>query len=241
MPVSHGALGRALMLLGLCGFWAGLAMARRHFPGEFDWRYMTVSNLFSSKHNPGGYLWGTSGVALCGLLGMLSLALEITSRPATAWRTRIRSYGLLAVGFAFMTLAASLPSEWLVPKGHEWLAVIAFLALCSGLVGAWVRSILQRYPEYAAHRSLGAIASAGAVLWPVAGAALTQAYLALLRPDLPWVTLAWRAQRVPLLLSFAVWEWFTCLTLSACLATLCLTSPTNILNQALNPTERSHK
>ena len=56
-----------------------------------------------------------------------------------------------------MTLAAALRSEWLIPKGHDWLAVIAFLTLCSGLVRAWVQSILSRFPAPPAHQS-GAMA-----------------------------------------------------------------------------------
>lgn len=225
MSMSRGALTRTVMLLGLCGFWVGLALAYQNFPGEFDWRYMTVSNLFSIKHNPHGYLWGTAGVVLCGVLGMLWVVLGITQPPAMDWHRRLRESGLLALGFPVMALAAALPSAWLFPKGHEWLAVIAFLALCSGLVKAWVQWILRRGPRSGAHRGLRALSLAGAVLWPVVGAALTQGYLALFRPDLPWVTLAWRAQRVPLLLSFALWEWLTCVTLSACLATLCIARP----------------
>jgi hypothetical protein len=234
MITPRATLARAVMLLGLCGFWAGLAMACRLFPGEFDWRYMTVSNLFSSRHNPPGHLWGSAGVVFCGVMGLLWVVLGITRPPATDWRDGLRESGLQALGFPLMTLAAALPAQWLIPKGHEWLAVIAFLALCSGLIKAWVQLILERYPRGSAHRRFRAIALAGAVLWPVAGAALTQGYLALFRPELPWVTLAWRAQRVPLLLSFALWEWFTCLTLSACLATLCLSRSLNGSNQILS-------
>lgn len=200
-------------------------MACRHFPGEYDWHYMTVSNLFSAKHNPDGHLWGTAGVILCGFTGMCWVLLGIRRPPAAGWRARVRESRPLALGFPCMTLAAGLPNQWLIPKGHEWLAVIAFLALCSGLVQIWVQSNLQRFSATAAHRRLRAFALAGAVLWPVAGAALSQAYLALARPDLPWVTVAWREQHVPLYLSFALWEWLTCLLLSGCVVLLCLQPP----------------
>src|SRR5208282_3029085 len=158
MSTSRDALARSVMLTGLLVFWLGLALACRHFPGEFDWRYMTVSNLFSSKHNPLGYLWGTAGVALCGVTGVIWVVLGITEYPAAHWRRRLRPAALLAVGFPVMTLAAALPSAWLVPKGHEWLAVIAFLALCSGSVRAWAQWMLQRYPQVPAQRRLRAIA-----------------------------------------------------------------------------------
>jgi hypothetical protein len=222
MAAFRSALARSTMLLGLCGFWAGLAMACRLFPGEYDWRYMTVSNLFSAKHNPTGHLWGAAGVILCGVMGMCWVVLGMRTAPTTAWRLSFQQSPLLVVGFPCMTLAAALPSDWLIAKGHDWLAVIAFLALCSGLVQAWVQSILQRFPAPAAHRRRRALVLACTVLWPVVGAALTQAYLALVRPELPWVTLAWRAQNIPLYLSFALWEWLTCVALSGCLAMLCM-------------------
>ena len=138
MGVSRSVLGRATMLLGLCGFWLGLGIACWRFPGEYDWRYMTVSNLFSAKHNPSGYVWGAAGVVLCGALGTCWVALGFGRSTTAVGCLRRRVSPLLAVGFPCMTLAAALPSEWLIPKGHDWLAVIAFLALCSGLVQAWV-------------------------------------------------------------------------------------------------------
>jgi hypothetical protein len=48
-------------------------------------------------------------------------------------------------------------------------------------------------------------------------AGLTQAYLALARPSLPWVSPAWRSLGVPLYLSFGVWEWISCVMFSLCL------------------------
>jgi hypothetical protein len=54
-------------------------------------------------------------------------------------------------------------------------------------------------------------------LVPLVLAALTQAYLALALPNLPWVSPAWRARGIPLYLSFAVWEWGSCVVFSMCL------------------------
>jgi len=221
MSPFRSAQARAAMLVGLLGFWLGLAIACWRFPGEYDWRYMTVSNLFSAKHNPTGYLYGAAGVVICGVLGTFAVVIGFRQPQMSGWRRSLRESWLLVLGFPCMVLAASLPSDWLPSKGHDWLAVISFVTLCSGLVWAWVQSILKRSRAPALHHRLRAIWLCSAVLWPVAGAALTQAYLALLRPELPWVTLAWRQQRVPLILSFALWEWLTCVVLSACLATLC--------------------
>src|SRR5580704_18028637 len=110
MSAARSTLARVLMWIGLCGFWVSLAIAYSQFPGDFDWRYMTVSNLFSSKHNPQGYLWGTAGVALCGLMGLLWVVVGAVRQPANCWRIDGRDSILLAVGFVFMVLAASLPA-----------------------------------------------------------------------------------------------------------------------------------
>ena len=44
------------------------------------------------------------------------------------------------------------------------------------------------------------------------------------RQDLPWVSLAWRARGVPVYISFAFWEWLTCLVLSAYMVILAVTT-----------------
>jgi hypothetical protein len=41
-------------------------------------------------------------------------------------------------------------------------------------------------------------------------------------PQLPWVGLEWRSQGVPAYLSFAFWEWVTCVVFSAYTTTLSL-------------------
>ena len=58
------------------------------------------------------------------------------------------------------------------------------------------------------------------LLLPLVFAGLTQAYLALARPELPWVSPAWRSLGVPLYLSFSVWEWSSCVMFSLCLLAL---------------------
>jgi len=209
----------ALLLAGLCAFWAGLALATWQFPTAFDWRYMTVSNLFSAKHNPVGYVWGAAGVACCGVMGLCALLSASLSQGR--FRAQCpRESVLLSVGFGFMVLAALVPARWLFAKGHDWLAVIAFLSLCAGLVRGIVLAQLHGLPAGAPYRRLRAVGSASAALWPVAGAALSQAHLAIFKPELPWVTIAWRARGIPLILSFALWEWLTCVTLSVCLVLL---------------------
>jgi hypothetical protein len=74
---------------------------------------------------------------------------------------------------------------------------------------------LARGAYGAGHRRLYAAGLAGAVLSPVLLAACGQLYLSFALPELPWVSLAWRARGVPMYLSFALWQWITCAVFSA--------------------------
>jgi hypothetical protein len=53
-------------------------------------------------------------------------------------------------------------------------------------------------------------------------AGLAEACVFYVLPQLHWVNLAWRAQGVPIYLSFAFWEWITCAVLSAYVVLLSL-------------------
>jgi hypothetical protein len=56
--------------------------------------------------------------------------------------------------------------------------------------------------------------AAAAALLPILLAGLAQAYVRYALPELRWVSLSWRENGVPVYLSFAFWEWATCLVLS---------------------------
>jgi hypothetical protein len=134
-----------------------------------------------------------------------------------------------------MVGCALLPERLLpIPRGHEILALSAFFGLCLGIVQLTFRAAqlgLPRHPHRAGeHRRLYAAALAGVALSPVLLAGGVQAYVTYARPELPWVNLAWRARGVPVYLSFAFWQWVTCVVFSAYTimlsqATLTRTSP----------------
>jgi hypothetical protein len=64
---------------------------------------------------------------------------------------------------------------------------------------------------------------AGFALLPIVLGGIVQAYVSYARPELPWVSLQWRARGLPVALSFAFWEWSSCAVLSAYTALLCAT------------------
>jgi hypothetical protein len=190
-------------------------MAALRYPSEYDWRYMTVSRLLGADHDPAGYLWARAGIALCGLFGF-------------AWAMRL-AQRTLQVGYFFMACAAVLPESLLrVPKGHEMLAILAFVGIWCGIVcvmfQSFVQALLRRMRSATGRARLVAAALVGAAMLPIVLAGAAQAYVYIEVPDLPWVSLAWRARGVPVYISFAFWEWLTCLVLSAYMVILAVTT-----------------
>ena len=193
--------------LGVLSFWSGMAAGALRFPAEFDWRYMTVSTVLSPRHNPTGYQWAAAGIVAAGIFGacwaILLTRQNESSRPESVWP-------LVALCFGNICMAASaLPSSALpgIPKGHETLALFAFAGLCLGMLHLTVR--------VARRRMGGAVLWIAAVIAPLLIAAAVQAYVRYALPDLGWVNLSWRERGIPVHLSFAFWEWLTCVVLSA--------------------------
>jgi hypothetical protein len=217
-------------LLGVLAFWGGMFVAKRHFPEEFDWRYMTLTTLLSVKRNPAGCWWANGGIvlsALCVLCWTLALAkcwAEENSgiRPRGTW--------LLTWGSVCMAFSVLLPGRF--PKEHEILSLLAFFGLCLGMIRLAFHLAERAFRLHAGdpvRRSrLYSATLAGIVGLPILLASLAQAYVFYVLPELHWVSLAWRAQGVPVCLSFAFWEWITCIVISAYLAVLSLAAWANL-------------
>jgi len=191
------------MALGLLAFWAGLAMAAHSYPSEYDWRYMTISTLLYPDRNLQGYEWGWAGLVICGICGLYWV------------RHGVRADGFatlsLAAGYGCMALCALVPSPFLgLPKPHETLAVIAFIAICAGVSRLSFAALTRRKPPSSQtgwHR-LCALAVSALPLLPVFIAAAAQTYAS--HAHLPWVSLAWRTHGIAVYWSFAFWEWIAC-------------------------------
>jgi hypothetical protein len=202
--------------IGLFGFWAGLWMASRRYPSEYDWRYMTISSLLYPDRDPRGFLWAWSGLLLCALGGLCWVA--VLFQCSSAERRGVRSSGIwpLALGYICMISCAVWPGRLLdLPRGHDLLALLAFVGICIGTVQLTYLAVLRRM-----RRRVCAGLVAGVVLLPLLLEAITQADVSRTFPHLPWVGLEWRARGVPAYLSFAFWEWSTCVMLSACTMSL---------------------
>src|SRR5271166_6508017 len=106
------------------------------------------------------------------------------------------------------------------------LALSAFFGLCIGVVQltflAAERSFRLRMRSFPGGARVYAGLLAGVALSPILLAGIAPAYVSYALPELPWVGLEWRARGVPVYLSFAFWEWITCVVFSAYTAGLSL-------------------
>jgi hypothetical protein len=189
-------------ILGLVAFWAGLGVAARLYPSEYDWRYMTISSLLYQDRNPQGYGWGRAGLVVCAICGLYwVLRGQRASRLTT---------GILAAGYGCMALCALVPSPFLgLAKPHETLALTAFIAVCVGVTRLSFAALVgSKQAAGRACRRLFAVGLSSPPLLPVVLAAGAQMYGE--HAHLPWVSLAWRAQGVPVYWSFSFWEWVAC-------------------------------
>ena len=218
--------------VGTLAFWVGMAVAARSYPSEYDWRYITISSLVYAERNPSGFLWARGGLFLCGIAGLYWTVrllrhwkrLSIEERPIGVFALRL--------GYLCMTLCALLPeSRFRVPRGHDSLALAAFVGLSVGTALLTLKVIEQspRVRKSPGRARLHARILAGFALSPIALAAVAQAYVSHALSALPWVGLVWRERGIPAYLSFAFWEWVTCAVFSLYVLVLSRTteSPTN--------------
>jgi hypothetical protein len=208
--------------LGVLAFWGGLWIAARRYPIAYDWRFMTLSKLVYPDRNPDGYLWAWGGLMLCALGGLCWTAALIRDWPREVSGRRPIGIWALGLGYIFI-VCALIPGQFLpVPKGHEILSLLAFIGLCVGIVQLSVRAARQRTRNFPGGPKVYASLLAGIALSPIVLAAAATTYVSHALPDLPWVNMEWRERGLPAYLSFAFWQWITCLVFSAYMVSLCL-------------------
>jgi hypothetical protein len=206
--------------IGVLAFWGGMWMAGRRYPSEYDWRYMTISSLVYPDRNPDGYRWAWAGLILCALGGLCWTTVLIRDWPREVAGRRPIGIWALGLGYFCMVCCALLPERLLrVPKGHEILALSAFFGICIGIVQltfhAAERSLRLRKHWFLGASRVYAGLLAAIALSPILPAGIAPSYVSRALPQLPWVGLEWRALGVPVYLSFAFWEWITCVVFSA--------------------------
>lgn len=186
------ALGTAILAVGI-------PQAARRYPGEtFDWAYTVISALASWKHNPEGAPWFATALALA--MACLWPAVTFLTRGGRAPRavTLALRLGVVCGVFVGVERLVFYHFSTQVKKGHEILALVAFLSFYVGLVGLY----LHRARKNSRFRW-----SAAVVIAPLLGVGWRELTLYLAQRSVGWSDHNWRGQGLPLWMSFALWQW----------------------------------
>lgn len=200
MYQKQALLWYLVSLLVLC---LGIVVAAWHYPSGYDWSYTVVSSLASQKKNPAGSAWFAGALSLSMVLLWLYVStLKYSLLPSLTLTSKF-AIGALRLGMicgALVGVERLLMhdlSAWIY-KGHELIALLAFLGLYIGVLGLLFQLMLRRR-IYA----LPALMIAS----PLVAIGITQFWLYIDQRDLGWVNTSWREMGIPLWLSFAFWQW----------------------------------
>lgn len=177
-----------------------MALAAAAYPGGFDWQYTVMSRLASRRHNPDGSFWFSIGLAVSMLL-LWPVVERI--RPRAPGAGSATAGIALRAGLVFAALVGVertlfVHLSGVVDKGHEAMALLAFLCLYSGLLVVYVARIVSG--EAGRWRSLAAMS-------PLLLVGVGSLGLYVLQRDTGWVKPGWRALGVPMWQGFAFWQW----------------------------------
>ena len=204
--------------MGVAGL--GATIAARLYPAPFAWAYTVISALASQKHNPAGAVWFAAALGLA-----LALLWPVTTRLRRAigpgeLLARL-SIGALRTGLIFGMLVSVESMVFFdfsqyVHKGHELLALVAFLGAYAGVLGLLVHHARRR-PAMRWTLMF--------VVLPLVAVGCSELILYLSQRNIGWLDHNWRASGKPVWLSFAFWQWLAAVSLWGGIGRLLQISP----------------
>lgn len=187
-----------LYALATAALSTGAFLAAHEFPGGYDWPYTVMSALASAKHNPDGGAWFASGLIVAMVLLWPGARYLKAQSNGTGWSHPALSVGLFAGALVGAERLFVFHLSSLLPKAHEILALVCFVALYAALLGL----TLQRARQHRRHRWAAVI-----IVLPMVAIGVSQAVIYLGQRDLGWVDRRWRDLGVPVTMSLAFWQW----------------------------------
>jgi hypothetical protein len=180
----------------------GVVLATRTLPEPFDWTHTVISALASRKHNPGGSFFFAGALALA-----LALHWPITnavraarggSEPIARWSAALLRVGLVAGMLVGAERIVFFHFSDLVHKGHEDVALVAFVAIYAGVLSFEIDQARRRTTGWSV---------AILVLFPLVtiGVGLLVFYLG--QRHLGWLDYDWSKSHRPFWAQFAFWQW----------------------------------
>ena len=183
--------------------WAlGIRFASARYPGSFDWAYTVISALASRKHNPEGAAWFASaivGAMLCLWPVVTRLTRDgFAGKSSPRWVKVALRIGVVCGTFVGVERLVFYHFSDLVHKGHELVALIAFLSFYAGVLGLYAHRVRVR-------RTF--LIPAVIAVVPLLSIGCRELFLYLAQRHVGWADYNWRAHGTPLWFSFAWWQW----------------------------------
>ena len=179
----------------------GMVLATWNRPEPFDWTHTVISKLASRKHNPEGSFWFAGALVLAfALLWPVTNAVRASraGERVARWSALLLRVGLGCGMIVGAERIVFIHFSDLVPKGHEYIALVAFLAIYAG--------VLSFELDHVRRRTTGGSVAA-LVLFPLVtiGVGLLVFYLG--QRHLGWVDYDWSKSNRPFWAQFAFWQW----------------------------------
>lgn len=206
--MSHLRRAFCFYLFSTCVLGAGISMAAARYPGTFDWTYTVISALASQKHNPGGAAWfaGALAIAMAGLWPLVSVLIHdgesktgsLRASPIPRWIAIALRVGVVCGTLVGVERLVFFHFSTVIKKGHELIALVAFLSFYAGVVGLYVHRV---------RRQRASPWFASLVVLPLLGVGVRELWLYFAQRHLGWADYDWKGTGAPLWLSFAMWQW----------------------------------
>ena len=188
----------------------GALMAVHASPRPLDWTRTAISALASRKHCPEGSVWFAGGLGIgLALLWPVAAAVSAVRGPfarGARWAGTFLRAGLFCGMLVAAERIAFFHFSELVHKGHEALAVAAFLGIYAGEIGLELDHVRQR----TSGRWM-----TGVVLLPLIAAAVLLLLLYLEQRHIGWLEHDWSRDAQPIWSRFPFWQWIATATLWA--------------------------
>jgi hypothetical protein len=213
--VSRKVLLTRLLPLSIASFFGTVITAAFFFPVPYDWRVRAISNLASSRDNPGAYWLPCLGLVASAVLALpFAGYVEQRLRGITPRLARIAGVAF-ALAFIMLLLTGIAPQQMLLMFGwertHEFLARCSAAAFFAGMLCCCVCAFRDRFRVFGGQRFLGNALSfywRWIMLLPAGCAAIIGALQFLgHQMDQAWAEQARQSFRHTILWHLAFWEW----------------------------------
>jgi hypothetical membrane protein len=219
----------------LAFFFGGMLISDLLYPGPYDWRYMTISSLFTpgseSDGNPLGSYYLAIGLIVTGVM-MVPFAMYLFRKLKVIWRkVALVGAAFMVLGCVGLVLLGSVPDTAALDPIHQGNAGITAVGFIFSFIAFWLIMRNDRQLQHGGKRQFDrwAMVAAYSVMWVAAvGMLLSQFIRFEITDSLAITDLSFIQTGLSVFLSLPLWEWVFFLSIIAYIVLLALMVPANV-------------